>query len=186
LSVLAIAFYTGFRWRAVWKSAPIVPRDRESNAWVENSPASAEPEAKDEHEANALLVANERLKAQIERAEAWRDEQEERQRRAEQAAKARCDQLLEENRALSDEVRSLRDSTTAPSPDLTNPGQSPEPPVDLPSGVLPGSPGSGNFLDARAKQVALKRNLTRAFGKEKAALLRQRSEAVAEMFFSDA
>merc|ERR1711924_488185 len=159
--------------------APISPAERESNAWVEKDGSNAEEDnaAPQQSEENALMLANQRLLAQIERAEAWRDAQEERQRRSEEAAKARCEQLLEENRALSDEVRSMRDSTTA-SPDFSTP----EPPVDLPSGVLPGSPGSVNFLAAKTKQMALKRNLTQAFGKEKAALIRAKSEAVAEMF----
>jgi cell division protein FtsB len=115
---------------------------------------------------------------QIERAESWLEEQEERQKRREEAAKQRCEQLLDENRALSDEVKSLRDST-AGSPDLNTS----EPPFGLPSGILPG--GAGDFLAVKAKQAALNRKLTTAFGKEKAQMLRARSEAVAELYFGD-
>jgi hypothetical protein len=131
---------------------------------------------------NALMLANQRLQVQIDRAEAWAAAQEERQRQAEEAAKARCEQLLLENQALSEEVRSLRESVSG-SPDLT---ETPEPPVGLPSGVLPGSPGAGNFLDAMSRQVALKKGLTKAFGKERAEMIRARSEAVADLYFGDA
>lgn len=204
LSGLVLSFYGGVRYRALWKSAPINPADRESTAWVDvadprkgNSQAGAQTEEPSLllQEENALQVMNQRLLAQIERAEAWREEQEARQRQAEMdwiAAKNRCDELAEENRALSEEMRSLREST-AGSPDLpATAGQSPEPPAAFPSGsILPGSPGAGNtaaasFLAASHKQAGLKRQLTKAFGHERAAMIRARSEAAAEMYFGDA
>lgn len=181
MSVLVLAFYGGFRWRAIWKSAPISPTERESTAWADNG-TPAETQTQDQEE-NALMLANQRLQSQIDRVEAWRGEQEERQRRAEEAAKARCEQLLDANRALSEEVRSLRESTAA-SPDLTT-NPSPEPPADLPSGVFPASPGAGNFATLALQKSLLKRELTKAFGKERAAAIRQRSEAVAELYFGD-
>merc|ERR550537_1737084 len=101
-----MTFYGGFRWRAIWKSALISPAERESTAWADNS-AGTQTHAEEE---NQLLSANQRLMQQIERAESWLEEQEERQKRREEAAKQRCEQLLDENRALSDEVKSLRDS----------------------------------------------------------------------------
>jgi hypothetical protein len=181
-SVLAMAFFIGLRWRSIWKSAPIVPNERESTAWVDDSQEKADALQKEQEE-NVLMTANQRLQSQIERMDIWRTEADERQRRSEVAAKARCDALLEENRALSDEVRSLRESTTG-SPDM----ETPEPPVDLPS--ISVEELSRNFLAARSKQAlvkspAFKKQLTKAFGKEKAAMIRARSEAVAEIYFSD-
>jgi len=44
--------------------------------------------------------------------------------------------------------------------------------------------GAGNFLAVK-KQAAFQKQLTKAFGKERAALIRARSEHVAEVYFSD-